>query len=243
MRLVAWNCNMALHRKDEALLALRPDIAVISECAEPERLHRLIRSNWIENDPIWIGHQATKGLAVFTFNGYRAHLSPNYWPNLRYLVPVRISGQATFNLLAVWAQNASGGVTRKNQLGPLRRALARYRDFLDDGPSMLAGDFNNNAIWDKPGWRINHMRAVETLSKRGLASAYHEIRGEAHGQETEPTIYWRDRTRHGPTYHIDYIFVPYEWLGSVRSFDVGGFDEWCGSGLSDHVPLVIDISL
>ena len=31
MRLVAWNCNMALHRKVDALLALRLDIAVISD--------------------------------------------------------------------------------------------------------------------------------------------------------------------------------------------------------------------
>jgi hypothetical protein len=29
MRIVAWNCNMALHNKYERLLALRPDIAVI----------------------------------------------------------------------------------------------------------------------------------------------------------------------------------------------------------------------
>ena len=38
MRLVAWNCAMALHRKFEALLSLRPDVAVIAECAEPGRL-------------------------------------------------------------------------------------------------------------------------------------------------------------------------------------------------------------
>ena len=31
MRLVAWNCNMALHRKFEALQSLNPDVAVISE--------------------------------------------------------------------------------------------------------------------------------------------------------------------------------------------------------------------
>lgn len=31
MRLVAWNCAMALHRKLPALLALAPDLAVISE--------------------------------------------------------------------------------------------------------------------------------------------------------------------------------------------------------------------
>jgi hypothetical protein len=85
MRLVAWNCNMALHRKADALLSLRPDIAVISECAEPERLFRTGCSTWIETEPVWIGRHATKGLAVFTFNGYQAELSDSYWPKLRRL--------------------------------------------------------------------------------------------------------------------------------------------------------------
>ena len=164
-------------------------------------------------------------MAVFTFNDYRARLSESYWPNLRYIAPVHISGPATFNLLAIWAQNASGGVMRKHQLGPLRRALSRYRGFLDEEPVVLAGDFNSNAIWDKPGWRINHMTMVEILRKRGLVSAYHATRGEVHGQESEPTIYWRDRRRDGPTYHIDYVFLPIAWLDSVNSFDIGGFDD------------------
>ncbi|MGI9500761.1 MAG: endonuclease/exonuclease/phosphatase family protein, partial [Geminicoccaceae bacterium] len=74
MRLIAWNCSMALHRKVEALLALRPDIAVIAECAEPERLRRLSSFDWIESEPVWVGRHPAKGLAVFAFNGFRASL-------------------------------------------------------------------------------------------------------------------------------------------------------------------------
>ena len=36
MRLVTWNCNMALHRKLEALRSLEPDVAILSECARPD---------------------------------------------------------------------------------------------------------------------------------------------------------------------------------------------------------------
>lgn len=242
MRLVAWNCNMVLHRKYEALLSLRPDVAVISECAAPERLRRLSGGGWIESEPVWIGHRETKGLMVLAFNGYRAHLSPDYWPNLRYIAPVYIEGAVGFNLLAVWAQNASSGVTRKHQLGPLRRGLARYRSFLAEGATVVAGDFNNNAIWDRPGWRMNHRASVDSFAKMGLVSAYHEIRRESHGEETKPTIYWRDRTRDGPTYHIDYMFLPAHWVGDVDEFSVGSFDGWCASGLSDHVPLMMDVT-
>lgn len=243
MRLVAWNCNMALHRKLDAVLSLRPDVAVIAECAEPGRLRKLSRSDWIEGDPVWIGRNATKGLAVFAFNDYRASLLQSFSPNLRYIAPVYITGPTSFNLLAVWAQNASAGITRKRQPGPLRRALTRYREFLSDGPAVVAGDFNSNAIWDKPGWRINHMTKVEILSRMGLISAYHAVTGEVHGRETIPTLYWRDRIREGPTYHIDYIFVPESWLKAMSNFSIGDFDDWCGTGLSDHVPIVIDLTL
>jgi exodeoxyribonuclease-3 len=244
MRIVAWNCNMALERKLDGLLALDPDIAVISECAEPDRLRLRSKAAWLESEPVWIGRNPHKGLAVFAFHGYAARLADSYHPALRYIAPVHVSGPTRCNLLAVWAQNASAGGIRKHQLGPLRRALSRYRDFLVEGPTVIAGDFNNNTLWDKPGWRINHSTKVRILERSfGLISAYHAVRGEAHGEEREPTLYWRDRTKDGPTYHIDYVFLPALWIAKVRALSIGSFETWCGSGLSDHVPVVVDIEV
>ena len=85
------------------------------------------------------------------------------------------------------------------------------------------------------------MAKVEILEKMGLVSVYHEQRGERQGEETIPTIYWRDRKRDGPTYHIDYIFLPRSWLPAVNDFSIGSFDDWCATGLSDHVPLILDV--
>ncbi len=173
MRLVAWNCNMALHRKVDALLSLQPDLAIISECAAPHRLRANCDPDWIECEPVWIGENEVKGLAIFGFNGHRPTLITDYDPRLKYIAPVQISGPTSFNLLAVWAQNASAGITRKHQHGPLRRALTKYHDFLSTGPTVVAGDWNSNAIWDKPGWRINHGKKVQLLGEIGLVSAYH----------------------------------------------------------------------
>jgi hypothetical protein len=117
MRIVAWNCNMAFDRKVDGLLGLAPDIAIVSECAEPERLRSRSRSSWMECDPVWIGSNPHKGLAVFAFNGYAVRLAESYHPALRYIAPVRIGGPTECNLLAVWAQNASAGAIRKHQLG------------------------------------------------------------------------------------------------------------------------------
>ncbi|MGH6932025.1 MAG: hypothetical protein ACREEE_06270 [Dongiaceae bacterium] len=243
MRLVAWNCNMALHRKLDRLLALRPDVAVISECASPDRLAERLRPRRLSSKPVWIGANRDKGLAVLAFNGYRARLADDYRRSLKFIAPVRIEGPVAFNLLAVWAQNFSAGIRRKRQPGPFRLALGHYREFLAAAPAVAAGDFNNNYFWDKPGYLINHSHAVAALDRLGLVSAYHQARGEAQGREREPTHYWRDRRKDGPTYHIDYIFLPRAWIGRLRDCQVGRFEDWCGNGLSDHVPLVADLAI
>jgi len=54
-------------------------------------------------------------------------------------------------------------------------------------------------------------------------------------------VYWRDRTINGPRYHIDYYFIPDEWIKSILNVTVGDFEDWVGRGLSDHVPLIVDI--
>jgi len=234
---------MALGRKFGALLETRPDIAIVSECAQPKRFRALARPEWLEHDPVWIGRNPDKGLAVFAFNGYSARLSKPFYRTLQHIAPVHISGPVECNVLAVWAQNTGRAVPRKNQPGPLQTALVRYKRFLADRPAVVAGDLNSNAIWDKPGWRINHTAAVKMLEGLGLVSAYHAVRGEPQGLETVPTLYWRDRTKDGPTYHIDYVFLPGRWIDRVRDLTIGTFEDWCGSGLSDHVPIIVDIDL
>jgi len=161
---------MALDRKVEGLLALRPDIAVVSECAEPERLRLRSQGTWIESDPVWIGRNPHKGLAVFAFNGYKARLADGYYPSLRYVAPVHIDGPRPCNLLAVWAQNASAGGIRKYQLGPLRRSLSRYKDFLTSrsaiAPRVLSGPVSQ--IWqsanrDSAGRTESHTARSHTI--------------------------------------------------------------------------------
>ncbi len=135
MRLVAWNCNMALHRKFDALLALRPDIAIISECAEPSRLRRQSRLDWIENDPIWIGSKATKGLAVFAFNGYRAAIL-DAWSRcvVGYAIGRRIDARLTLAALkaAIAARRPPPGCIHHSDrgsqytAGDYRKELAKH---------------------------------------------------------------------------------------------------------------------
>ena len=107
----------------------------------------------------------------------------------------------------------------------------------------MRGDFNNNVFWHRPGWRINHINAVADLGKAGLISAYHKLRGEEQARESTPTLYWRDRKKDDPTYHIDYVSLPSQWLPQIRALSVGTFEDWCAPGLSDHVPIVVEVDL
>src|ERR1700730_12123881 len=99
MRLVTWNYSMALHRKFDAMLRLRPDIAVICECAEPKRLQALAGSIDVGHDTVWIGDNRNKGLAVFAFNGYAVRLAEPFHSNLRHVAPVHVTGPIECNLL------------------------------------------------------------------------------------------------------------------------------------------------
>ena len=237
MRLVAWNCNGALHRKFEALLALEPDIAIVSECAEPEVLARKCRLPDFSAPPVWTGRDLNRGLAVFFFNEARGHIHGRFRDGLERVLPVEVAAPRRFNLLAVLANSFH---LRKADPGPVNEAMAFYRRFLTDGDAVLTGDFNHNVVWDKPGWASNHRDTVDALDRYGLVSAYHAATGEAQGQEKAPTIYWRDRKEDGPVYHIDYIFIPRSWAGRGFGLRVEPFGTWVGAGLSDHVPLVLD---
>ena len=245
MRLVAWNCAGGLHltRKCEPLLALGPDIAVISECAEPSILARKLgRALDFSAPPIWTGGDpdSHRGLAVFFFNGAAGVRHGQVAPDLQWLLPVEISAPLRFNLLGVLTGTAG---LRKAEPGTLRKGLDFYRGFLTGEDAVVAGDFSNNASWN-PGWASNHKRAVEVLESYGLVSAYHAETGELQGQESARTYYrWR---REEEGHHIDHIFIPHAW--SERSFrlEIGSFHDWvratpAEASRSDHAPLVFDI--
>jgi exodeoxyribonuclease III len=240
MRIVIWNCNMALHDKYEHLLALAPDIAVVPECANIDLVHEKAQ-DFAPNSSIWIGDNRHKGLGVFTFGAYRAEQSAIYQGEFPHILPVRIDGPMPFNLLAVWACHAHANSYEARQ-GPLMRAMSAYREFIQDGPTVVAGDFNDNVLWDKPKKIDNHSINVSALAASGLRSAYHQSRGVGQGLEPEPTIYWRNRKIDGPSYHIDYCFVPDRWINEDLDVRVGHFRDWVGIGLSDHVPLVVEIN-
>ncbi len=239
MRLVVWNCNMALHKKLDALASLRPDVAVICECANPE-IVRLKSKGVLPESVVWVGESKNKGVAVISLGPWRVRLDEAYDPAIRHVAPVHVDGPMPFRLLAVWAFNRGDDYDETGR-GPLARALSRYESFCKQSPLVVAGDFNNNVIWSNPNNPTRgHMVDVANLVGCGLFSAYHYQRDVTQGKEPEPTLYWRDRKVDGFRYPIDFIFAPEGWMQALRGVEVGKCEAWVGSGLSDHVPLIAD---
>ena len=244
MRIAVWNCAMRLRgEKLKALEDLQPDIAIVSECESPQRLWG--KQPLLAPIPMeWIGDNENKGLGVLAFNGYRIKRHLDYDPSLRWMLPVDVRGPLAFRLLAVWALNHRiPQADDKDLSGQPLEAVERYRAFLAAGPAMVAGDFNNNVRWDKGKKATNHVHTVAGLERLGMASAYHVGRSEFHGKESFATLYARDRKPDGPKYHTDYCFIPLDWCSRLREIEVGTFDAWVGKGLSDHVPLVVDVDV
>jgi exodeoxyribonuclease III len=244
MRIVVWNCAMRLRgAKLKALEDLGPDIAIVPECESPEKLWG--KQPLLAPIPMeWIGDNEHKGLGVLAFNGYHLKRHANYDASLRWVLPVEVQGPVKFRLLAVGATKHRIPSTEGEDLAgqPLQVADS-YRDFLAAGPSVVAGDFNNNVRWDKGKRATNHAYVVAALERLGLSSAFHVGRGERHGKESVATLYGRDRKQDGPQYHVDYCFMPLEWCSRLADVTVGEFDGWIATGLSNHVPLVVDVEV
>jgi len=233
MKLVLWNCAMGFKRKLVALSALKPDIAILSEVACPEKLRSQLPM--LAGLPIvWVGKNPNKGLAVVSFTGSNLELDPSYNAFNQFVAPVHVNGAKSFRLLATWDHNdRTEGLNRR--AGPLLRALQDSADFCRGGDLVVAGDFNNHPRWDKPNGPNNMSVIAQELVGRGLVSLYHHHTGDASGGELRGT-YWHYRRREMP-YHIDYLFVPMTWLKDLAAFELGDYDAWCASRLSDHAPL------
>jgi hypothetical protein len=217
MRVVVWNCNRGLagEGKTKILSDLDADIAVVAESAA---------GALPEGRSVWAGTNRSKGLGVISRSDV-PRIAACYDDSLRWFIPVQFD-KSRIKLLAVWAFN------HRDRLGgrsTLAAAVDRYSDFLSACDVIIAGDMNNNLVWDTPGHH-SFVDATSQLDALGYASAYHDFFDEAYGSETRPTF----RHSSGRMHHIDYCFLPKSWLRSTH-VEVGPF-------AGDHTPLVVDFA-
>jgi Endonuclease/Exonuclease/phosphatase family len=224
MRIVAWNCCRGpLDRKIAALETLSPDVTVLPEAIQPAKESKQL---------LWFPSTASSlGIQVRSGGDYRLRrLRTADLPNC--VVPIRVSGPVNFNLLAVWTWPAP------SYIKAFENGLSAYSRLLHPGPTVVAGDFNGNPVFDKRRRRIKRWTtAFAELEEAGLVSAYHYIHKVTFGEELHATHHFLRNPDRG--FHIDYCFIPGEWANRKLKVQVVSGSEW--SLLSDHFPLLVDI--
>lgn len=241
LRLLDASAGLELRSWDqeewEFVQGLRPDVAIIPECSEPDRLAGLDFGSML-----WTGRNPNIGLAVFGFGAWQVTPAPWHESRLHDVLPAVVRGPAEFDVFGVFAQNhrAVDHVPEYKHLPQPAALIDVYRIAAErPRPLIVGGDFNNSVFWDKPR-RQRFASMADRYRELGLVSLYHASTGEAFGQESSPTHWWRDRKAEGPRYHIDYIFLPEE-LAARSTLHVGTFEESVTQGGSDHAFLLADI--
>ena len=239
MRLLVWNCARGIRTKWHLVEELQPDVAVIPECSQRDRLTGLEFGSML-----WTGRNPDIGLAVFGFGEWSVEPAPRHETRLHDVLPAIVSGPAHFDLFGIVAYNHRAvehvpGFERVPQPHALVDVYGLTAE--RSRPLIVAGDFNNSAHWDTPR-KPKFASMAECYRQLGLVSLYHASTGEQFGKESAPTHWWRDRKADGRTYHIDYIFLP-EDLAARSTLRLGTFDESVTRGGSDHAFLLADIPI
>lgn len=165
-------------------------------------------------------------------------------PGLPWLLPldVRGPGGEHLTLLALWTVAEKG---RPHYPQQTHQAIAAWEAARSQAGqpawerTVLAGDFNASLqSTNAPG----HRKTLAQLHERGLVSAYHHAHACEHGQEPVGTLRWVGRGRIVMGFHCDFIFVSLDLADGLHGA-AGTFDEWCGPGLSDHVPVTATVRI
>lgn len=222
---------MALHQKFERLCSLRPDVAVVQECADPDG-PKGWRPDCAAYD--WIGFNPVKGLGIFTFGDLTLTRHAGYSTDYALYLPMAVAGWCRFNLLGLWAADP-----RKIPAGATNdpvTALQAYRPFLMAGPALVAGDFNRLPQQMSVRRRGPGSSVLDALAEAGLTNADYAM-SDASGQAALRRTHFHQR-KFSRGFVVDYIFIPVAETARLSAFEVCDPHDWIT--WSDHVPLVAE---
>lgn len=227
---------MAFRKKADFILELKPDVLIIPECENEEKLNFGLFAEK-PNSIVWYGNNPNKGIGVFSYGDYKVELLNVHNPQFQFVLPLSVTNlNHTWIVFAVWSQKPE---LNDNYTEQVWNAIQHYNELLKEDNIILAGDFNSNSIWDKKGREANHSNMVDSLEKSGISSVYHQFHGQVQGEEEHPTLFMQRKIER--PYHIDYCFASNFLLMRVENIQVGNAEMWLPH--SDHMPLIIDFNL
>ncbi|MNF90417.1 Endonuclease/Exonuclease/phosphatase family protein [compost metagenome] len=227
---------MAFRKKAEFILTEQPDILIVPECENQERL--LFGSNAKQPVEIfWYGDNPHKGIGVFSYSDFKIKLLDIHNSDFKYVLPLSVyNDKITLTIFAIWAQKPEN---HDNYTEQVWNAVHFYNDLLDDENIILAGDFNSNSIWDKPRRESNHSNLVDFLKNKNILSTYHYFHNQIQGQEKDKTLFMQ--RKFDRPYHIDYCFASSNLIKKLKNVEIGAYEKWTKH--SDHKPLSITLEI
>jgi exodeoxyribonuclease III len=224
---------MAFRNKAAFILVHKPDLLIVPECENPDRL--LFPPELKKpNDIIWFGSNKNKGIGIFSYNNFKIKILREYNPEFKMIIPVAVYGnKSKFILYAIWANNPDD--SDGQYVEQVWKAIHYYDKKLKNKETILIGDFNSNTIWDRKYRAGNHSNVVKRLEEKGIFSCYHLHYKLAQGKEEHPTFYLYKHE--DKSYHLDYCFASEDLTGKLHSVEIGAYEFW--KKYSDHVPVII----
>jgi exodeoxyribonuclease III len=225
MRIATWNCQTGFAAKWPHVEALEADVITVQEGGASTKAFVEGHDGWSCE---WQVGRYRRGVAVLAKHPYAILETEKSEP---CVLSTLVSGPdgRRFRFVGFWAMTPR----RLDDSYP-QQATDLIEWLPDDGlPTVIAGDFNASSR------NAHHLANVNALSARGIVSAYHAIHQIEHTDQWEHPTSFHHRNQERP-FHMDYVFVPMDWrLQDVR---VGTFDEYVSARISDHLPVIVNVT-
>ena len=241
MKIVSWNCRFGFsEEKAKYIKNYEADLYVIQECLEKD-LDSV--KNYFINKSFYCDNVESKyGVGIFS-DIYSFQILPEHNLNFRYIVPYKIYNDDTdFILFSIWTKDKDEKNNKIEYTEQTWKAInyEDYKKYLSKS-IILIGDYNSNNFWDKKYIQQNkpsHNDIITKLENYGIESAYHKFYNCIDGNEIDPTLLWKmDKNN---KFHIDYCFISMDYR--INNIKIGSIEDWEKNKLSDHCPLIVDIS-
>lgn len=202
MRFVSWNCGGNFAEKYEGIADFDDpygdDVLVVQHAEQPDRLPDRLLGRYPNH--VWVGDDPEHGLLVLGSMRYSLDVHPDYDASFPFVVPVRVSGESSFILFAVWAHTTD----TVHYTDYVLRGLQRY-EHLMRGTVVVLGDFHASESLAIPAGAATFEELLAWLRAHHLESMHHYLIEEEFGAEEHPTVaYRRDLAS---THYVDYLFT------------------------------------
>ena len=229
MKLISYNINDSNPWKIERLLGMEADVWVVPEvtCKEDAHLPEDLDMKWYGREYFHGGKRKWKGLGVI-WKKDLGYIPDWFNPEFDYAIPLIINNE--YLILGFWPTKKLDGSEKKSYPQIAQEIIHEYAPRFKDYKTLVLGDFN--CCVNQPDMTKKYggmLRVNEILESLGLHSLYHQITGEALGEESAHTYY--HQFNEDKPFFIDYAYTNFD----VSSYRLLPWDK----EMSDHVGMEV----